>query len=182
MTAFDITISDIGSFKRARMGAPESAFEAETEKEFLAREKQNEGSARQKCWIAAQFVSEDRYSDIDFESEDVLKAFYVCINELWLVRFHYRTPHEQVLLSGELCAARVDWLKLKRDTFCSIPYANVIGTGTKALIRDKQRSLEQLSSIRRVIGFFDHDGKRYFLDPEERTLKTRDGGTLCGFL
>lgn len=154
----------------------------EIENEFLSREQQNEGGARQKCWVAATFASDDCSSNTEIDSEDRLQVYYGCIHDIWVIGFKYRTPSEQMMLSQDVCVTAVDWMKnLKRDFGSGLPYATIIGTGRKAVLRNKERTLEDLSCIMRVIGFFDFDGRRYFLDPEERSLETGEGGTLFGF-
>lgn len=181
VTAHEIRIRSIKSFTKANVGSVGAFFDVETQSCFRAREEGGTQTARQKCWIAGQF-----YRDIDSDAEDGCEerkadAYYGLINEIWEIRFCYRTPAEQLLYEDTCTAARIDWLNGLITSHRSGTVFTHMKNGPRVTsIRNKHRTVEDLSCIKRVIGFFDHHKKRYFLDPEQRMMGREEDVRLCG--
>ena len=86
----------------------------------------------------------------------------------------------QLTRIGQLLAARGEWrYGLKLDAMSRIPFTK-LGNGRKGTIRETLRSVEGLSCINRLTGYLDHDGCRYFINPEMKLLRAGTDFILRG--
>lgn len=95
--------------------------------------------------------------------------------------FCYRIPAEQLLYEEKRNVVRVDWLyglTMTRKT--GTVFTNLTNGPKATSIRNKDRSVEDISCISRLVGFFEHNGRRYILDQEQRKLQTKEARRLCG--
>ncbi|KAI0556979.1 hypothetical protein FGB62_362g02 [Gracilaria domingensis] len=173
ITAFDVELKSLKTFHNAEVVTESDSFKIETLSEVRKREDDGGYRARQRCWVAAQFLLENDASDI----ENPYTVYYGCVNEIWQISVDYKRPSEQITHSTTMSAVRVDWqygLIINRRT--GIPSVRLHGSVRRGSQRDRRRSIEDIGCVNRLIGFLDHDGRRHFLDP--RRFELRSGRNL----
>lgn len=92
---------------------------------------------------------------------------------------HPRTGSKVSEARGLVC---VDWqYGLKAEDPADIPYARLHSQSGRKIARHKDRTVEDIWCIDRLIGFLDFNERRYYLDPKERKLRCCKEDVLRGF-
>lgn len=69
---------------------------------------------------------------------------------------------------------------LHLDAVADEVYTRLRGKRRKGTVRDRCRSVEEMYCIRWVIGYFDRNGRRYFIDPQSQQFEENGDARLMG--
>ncbi|KAI0561382.1 hypothetical protein FGB62_85g04 [Gracilaria domingensis] len=165
ITAYDIELKSLKTFRNAEIRLENESFKIETLAEVRKREQHGAYRARQRCWVAAHFS----------EGEDVAAAENQSTCSVYY--------GEQVKHWKKISVVRVDWqYGLAVNNLTGVPSVRLDNGARRGSLRDKTRSVEDVASVNRLIGFLDHDGRRHFMDPFQPELRTQIGMKLKGRL
>lgn len=178
--ALEVSIDKVNEFKKVTLKKPGSAqLMIETESEFSRRAQRSAGCARPKYCVAARFDSmKSDNTDCGQHNE-----FYGTVKEIWEVQFSFRVSQERSRCVHRVYLASFDWqYGLHDDEETDLVHTNLCTHPRRGSIMDKVRTVESIWCIDRLIGFLDASGRRFYLDPMARKLKTCTEGLLCGFV
>lgn len=169
----DAHVGEVWEFKRCRIGSKKHHFDIETESHSQERCRSRSG-CRQKFLIAGTFCS---------EKNDAVKtkAYYGYVKKFWSVSFQLYEQSE--VKAVQIGLVKVDWqYGISKDKTTGMFFVNKGKKGRRGGTRHTVTTTEDVHCIQRLIGFFDHDDRRYFMDMERRKLQGCDGMELGGRL
>ncbi|KAI0562603.1 hypothetical protein FGB62_57g16 [Gracilaria domingensis] len=107
ITAYDIELKSLKTFRNAEIRLENKSFKIETLAEVRKREQHRAYRARQRCWLAAHFSEGEDAAAA--ENQSTCSVYYGCVNEIWEIAVQLRGPGEQVKHWKKISVVRVDW-------------------------------------------------------------------------
>ena len=153
-----LRIVECMSFDRMRVGHGDDAYDIETEANFFKRENTDEDGCRQKFWIAAVFENES----VEVSRGQKAEVYNGRVKRIWRVSFKYRDVHEQLDQFRVTQIAQFEWqYGIREDRWDGTPSVKN-GTGPRrGSTRHTMSTIECVTCVDRLIGVFDHRGKRF---------------------
>ena len=171
----DRHITKVTEYARCRMGASDNRFDIETESHFGERCRRN-SVCRQKFWIAGVFENQDVGDGSEIR-------YYGRVKNLWFVQFQYRGRRDLEESQQTLGLAKIDWqYGITKDKNTGMCFVKTGRGERRGSLRHVITSIEDVHCIKQLIGFFDHTGRRYFMDMERHKLETSSEIKLGGKL
>ena len=177
-----VSITSVNCYSRAKFDCDNLCYRVETLSAFHAREKiqSRYGSrSRQKCWIAVEYMPDE---DCESGETACLDTYYGCITQLLCVQYDAKTIDGRTRQHLTLQLAGIEWQNgLTLDKKAGTVYIRLNGA-RKGSLKDISRTIELLSCIKRIIGYCDYVGRRYFMDYKRRELLEGETRCIKGFL
>ncbi|CAN8077086.1 unnamed protein product [Agarophyton chilense] len=159
-------IVSVHSYQRAITKDEHNGFAIEVLSHYQKRDaKQSRKGfmARQRHWIAANYASE-------LESE-VIETYYGSVLDIYEVEFYVEHATTRAKKNACFKLVRIQWQNGLRVSRKYETVSTKLGSNVrKRKILDTYKTFEQISSVDRKIGYFDHGGQRYFLFELQRSV------------